>query len=350
MNRPDWTCNRKDCAAMSEDSHGWRWIDVEMSDLAGQTFESLTTKYRSEKPTALVTRLSHLEGYMALNLFSPLHSAFWAAANSRTFFASTFDSVRYLDKAWARVAFKKDLRQAKIRHTDPQIRFFDDYANVLQISGKSVPSLSEDSMTYPEAWRFWSHAFPEKFRAEIVDFLEQELCDFGKFSFFRIDESVHLADPRSRSSVGGNLFSFVDYIWFGSQVSREEFEQKILGELKVAVMRMEGGRGFDTPIEPIWLIKGHVSFHSHTNTSISMEILSYRARLVNLLEWPQQYRSVSDGLNYFKQQKEEGNFVHAGPYDIEFELTSYMEKMIKCYPILGRELVLQGKDESEDHR
>lgn len=333
---------------MTTSNCGWHWVEVSAQDLAGQTFESLTAQYRGEKPVGLLTPLQNLNGYTVLNIFAPLHAAFWAAPGYSGFLRKCYEALNHLyDDQVGRNLFMKDLRQAKIRKADPQIRLFNQYAEIFQVSGKSVPSLSGDAMKYSEAWRFKSVGFANKHRNHVIEYLEQELSEFGKYSFFRIDESILLADPRGCSSVGSYLFHNIDYRFHGEQLERTYFKQEVLRELKWVVSRLEGGLGFDTPIEPIWMIKGAVGFNlfpamlqnpPEFEDPVAREILSYRARLVHLLGWPHQYQSVLTSLNAFSQQKGEMSLGVFEPYDVESELRAYLDEMRQRYPVLEQDM------------
>src|SRR4051812_1962342 len=113
----------------SEKSAHWRFVEVDAKDLAGHTFESLTASYRGNKPVALFTDLAHLQGYTVLNVFAPLHAAFWAAGAYAGCWRLCGDSLGELNgNADARDHFMKDLRAAKVRKNDPQIRLFDAFA------------------------------------------------------------------------------------------------------------------------------------------------------------------------------------------------------------------------------
>jgi hypothetical protein len=321
---------------------GWDWIDLSVRDLAGATFESITSRYRKDRPVGLLAPLEHLEGYVALNVFAPLGTAWWAVTRSG-FVSECRDSIRHLsgDKE-ARAAFMKDMRTAKIRKNDPQFRLLGQFADVLDISGAGVPSLSTNAR-YAERWRFWSVGFPAQYRDAVIDRLEREATQFGARGFFGIDESVILADPAGRSSTGSYLFHNIDYRFYGVQPERDRFRREVLGELKRAITMLESGAGFDVPIEPIWMIKGVVGFvlfpavgqhPAEYDEPLAREILSYRARLVRLLGWPHQYLSVRNALNEFREQNVEFGRGIFEPFCIEDELNDYVDEMERRYPVL----------------
>ncbi len=323
----------------------WNWIEVPAKDLADQTFESLTVKYRGEKPVGLLTALDNLSGYVVLNLFAPLHAVFWASAKFPGIVLECHDSLKNLyEDSDARRSFMKDLRQAKIRKGSKQARLFDEYMDRLQISGKSVTNLGEGLLNYSEKYRFQSLGFPACHQQAIMEFLEREVEEFGPFAFFRIDESVRLTDPRRWRSFGSYLFQGIDYFHFGIQAEREKLKQEVLAELKWVVTRLEDRIPFDVQIEPIWMIKGVVSFRlfpavfnnaAEFDDNVARGILSYRARMVRLLGWPHQYHSVKNALKQFIQQKNELQLPAFEPYDVEAELEGYIDEMCRRYPILS---------------
>jgi hypothetical protein len=320
----------------------WSQIEVEAKDLAGQTFESLTAMYRGDKPLVLITDLMHLKGYTVLNVFAPIHASFWSAPGESRRACS--DSVAHLfGSATARELFMKDLRHAKIRKTDPQLRLFHAYAQRLKVAGGSVPNLGEGRLNYSEGWRFASIGVPTQLKQAALALLEREVCEFGKHAFFRIDESVRLTDPRRRSSVGSFLFHNIDLLSFSTPADRAQVKQEVLAELKWVVKRLEDGTPFDTPIEPIWMIKGQVGFYlmpamgqnaPDSEDPISKEIFAYRARLVRLLGWPHQYHSVVRALAGFREQAEDLKLDSFSPYDVVVELGAYIDDMRRRYPVL----------------
>jgi hypothetical protein len=319
-------------------------IEVDVTDFAGATFESLTEKYRGHKPLVLTTDMVNLKGYTVLNIFAPLHAAFWSAPSFNGSLGACRDSVVHLfGSDAARDLFMKDMRLAKIRKTDPQLRLFHAYADILKISGRGVPNLGEGRLNYSEKWRFASVGVPTQLKQAALALLEREVAEFGKYAFFRIDESVHLTDPRRRSSVGSFVFHNIDLLSFSSSQERDQVKQEVLSELKWLVKRLEDGTAFDTPIEPIWMIKGQVGFYlmpaidksgPDWEDPLAKEILSYRARVVRRLGWPQQYHSVVRALSGFREQTQELELTTFSPYDVVAELEAYLDDMRRLYPVL----------------
>jgi hypothetical protein len=195
----------------------WCQVEVEAKDLTGQTFESLTALYRGDKPLVLITDLVYLKGYTVLNVFAPVHAAFLSApAYEGSLRACNDATVHLFGLDGARELFMKDLRLAKIRKADPQLRLFDAYAQRLRVASGSVPNLGEGRLNYSEEWRFASVGVPTRLKQAALALLEREVGEFGKHAFFRIDESVRLADPRRQSSVGSFLFRNIDLLSFPS--------------------------------------------------------------------------------------------------------------------------------------
>jgi hypothetical protein len=120
-------------------------------------------------------------------------------------------------------------------------------------------------------------------------------------------------------------------------------KQEVLVELKWVVKLLEDDTPFDTPIEPIWMIKGLVGFYlmpamgqnaPDSEDPVSKEILAYRARLVRLLGWPQHYHSVVRALAGFREQMQDMKLPTLSPYDVVAELEAYLDDMRRRYPVL----------------
>jgi len=189
--------------------------------------------------------------------------------------------------------------------------------------------------------------FPTGRKDEVVDFLEREVEELGKYAFYRIDESVELADSRGRKSLGFYLFHGIDLLDHPTQAARDLLQMEVLSELKFVVSRLESGGGFDTPIEPVWIVKGLVSFALLGATDdhpisreyeLSRQIISYRARLVHLLGWPSHHASVSRAIEPFRKSKSGRNPDRFEPYDVEAELQAYLDQVGRLYPIVHRRL------------
>jgi hypothetical protein len=325
------------------DSGSWECVELKAAELANHSFESISVHYRGDKPLCVFTALEHLDGYVAINIFAPLGHAFRAAATSSVIPACrTTITHLYSDQA-ARECFLKDLRKAKIRKGSPQIRLLAQYADVFGVSGPGVPSLSIER-PYAEHWRYWSSGFPAKAQDAVVARLEREVAQFGEYAFINLDESAELADPAGASSIGAYLFHNVGYRFHPTEPERGQFKQAVLHELKLAVSRLEAGLGFNTPIEPVWLIKAMPKFllspqagenPPEYRDELARQILSYRSRLVRLLGWPHQYAAVVNEIARFRAQAAELGSGRLAPYDVDEELCAYIAEMQQRYPVVA---------------
>lgn len=316
--------------------------ELSLRELGTHDWETITAQFRRDRPVCLITPLQHLAGHVVMNVFAPKGAALWCFGLHRIGSACRSSVEVMFGDPVAKAALMRDLRLAKIRMASPQIRLLDQYVDAVGASRRSVESLSV-ARSYAETWRHVSIGASAANVPAVLARLEREAEAFGDRAFFGIDESVVLADPSGASSIGAQLFHGTPYEWGRTPAEREKRDRDILKGLKREISRFGDGLPFDTPIEPIWMIKGGVSIWfpnwgepaEDGADEVYLEMLLHRARLVRLLGWPHHYHSVLLAIRNIEDPALTRAGASAGaPYDGIFaELRAYIGEMRQRYPV-----------------
>ncbi|MDQ1314312.1 MAG: hypothetical protein QG662_421 [Pseudomonadota bacterium] len=364
---------------MENFSSSIRWFELQPKDLKGLSFEVLTERFRWEGIAGLVIHLESLNG-VVINLLSPVGSVLQSPTHFGDLFLDLFPNgnnrIDWASNPDRGRAYAQELRRAKIRKADPQARnLFGHFDDVCGSRARSVPSLST-SVGYLEYYRLFSCGFDKIHEPAIRNYLEKLFSQLGHWAFVSFPESQKVTDLEwgkvhfdflLLSGMPHTIYSEIETLllrelapirleqtqkqairqWesiaatsaFTSQVETQYkgMVGKVIAELKRSVERLEAGMDYDVELAPITRIKALlcISGGDLSEAVYTVEILSYRARLVRLLGWPIYFRKVQQDLPKLREQWPELVDGKSPPYDPIHELECYHAEMLVRFPVLG---------------
>ena len=282
---------------MTEIKEEYVWLEVPINNLVEfDDFYSMSKKYRCNHPVGLVTPLGD-SGCSLLNLLSPKDAAFWCAVDLRVAWNINKQLFAVNQKRGIKTRIKRLLDDYGVVWDSPVSRLFDGLRDELSRK-RTVPGFSHDGVTTPESCRLISLAISSADIAKVKDYLQEEIHQFRRYSFLAVDDYL-LYGGSTEYSPGAYLFATL----FG--VRNAEDAKKYYGQLKLVVGRLENDILIDLHLTS-WEILGPPlnfymldiynqgnSIESRFGSVLVREILSYRARLVNLLRWPVFYDQLT---------------------------------------------------------
>ncbi|MFA7239698.1 MAG: YwqG family protein [Sulfuricellaceae bacterium] len=322
------------------------WFDIQPSDLKGKNFEELTEQYRSDRVAVLVTHLESLDGTVFI-LLSPIGFAFtWSLPcySTRSLHWHGTHDFNWGKNPERKRAYARELRRAGIRKIDPQASLFGNFDRECGRQSGGVPSLSANPR-YLEFYRLESYGFERAYEPAVRRYIERMFEQLGQWAFEPFPEGVPIETlPSGHSCFDSLLMTWRDLTsdMFNvkcDEVKSDALAEKVLTELKRSVDRLQRGLAFDVPEEPINRIRRPIFFTCPTGYErpLTVEVLSYRSRLVRLLGCPGYFDAVERQLPELRETWPALSADKTFPYNPIEELEAYLAEMLERYPVLGED-------------
>lgn len=312
----------------------WEWIDVPLGAYVNATFQEISGRFRGPNPVGLITKLEAIPELLVINLLTPVNSVFWGCPQKGTFY-NQFGSSSFVTLVCQRAALiRKELKASGISAESKAMYWLGDILQSIQLSRKREQFAEPNNNTGPG---FLSISIPNASLGGFQLRLQQELTQFGDYSFFPFDE----CDTNGREEFTENEVPEARLV--GTGYTHFAAVSELLDSLVSTVGAMEAGEAFDYNLPTFHISHGGVSFYSSILNGLTVgdiwemerKILSYRARLVRLLGWPSHFEAIQQVIS--AESSSGGGVLSYGitsPYNVAEELRSYISEMTSRYPVL----------------
>jgi hypothetical protein len=324
----------------------WSRHDIALEELLLLSFEGATRRFREQGPALLVTPAVSHGGvdFFVVNMLSPVRSVFWAAPILRTVVTRHLVAGAELKSellATLNSSVKRVSRGHKSVRTEWLRSLLDDLGSPRR---GALVSLCEDVPSFKELGRRMSCVVDGESLDAFIRQQDAYLAELDTFAFFGADDRAVMLDAPEPPSLRGSFFSGISPIaYVGKGDLWEEVNQQLLAALKREIRQLEDGQSFSFQMEPARVVNPVVNFNLPPEKSWQrrceaclLELLSCRARLIRLLQWPSHAaNALSASAPTTEGIPALGDYGANLPFNASAELEAYLTEMTRRYPLMS---------------
>lgn len=326
-----------------------RRTDVELKNLVAAHEQMLRAQFAGRSTVALIANIESLNSSNIV-LLSPIGQAFRSVSRAYPAFEnSLLDWQSQIFDAYGTAeAFVREWKEQGVAKSAIPVWLIG--AGLPSNSRVALRNVGTKSISIPR-WRVISILVRKDLSEPVLEYLEQQVVQFGDMSFLDVVENLDI-------SLDGNRFTpsmvpiddgLRDADIFGAMPPRAGNESRlplIADALERAIEFVLAGKPIDVPLSITTLLRPPFGFsRSYHSARISPtaavldpeledKINGLRAHLIRLLGWPNAFSIVELQLKIYLESLQRTPLAREAEYSVSKELSAYLEEMQMRYPVI----------------